>query len=144
MENFRKQAKKTRIIYIVLLIAAIALWVVFNAVEIAGHENNSSNFGRGFCAGVIGLMAVNIARYSAALKDDEKLKRLYIAETDEREKLICEKSDSSSFKTILCIIVLSAMVASFYSDTVFYTLVAVMLTIMFVKAGFRFYYRRKY
>ncbi len=144
MENFRKQAKKALIIYIAVLTAAIVLWVGFSVLEAAGGENNSSNFGSGFCMGAIFFMAVNIARYSAALKDDEKLKRLYISATDEREKLICEKSDSSSFKTILCIIVLAAMVASFYSDTVFYTLIAVMLTIMFIKAGFRFYYRRKF
>ena len=143
MENFRKQAKRTLIIYIAVLIAAIALWSGFSAVEAAGGENNSSNFGTGFCAGVIAFMAINILRYSTALKNDEKLKKLYIAETDERGKLICEKSDVSAFKVILCIVVLSAMVASFYSDMVFYTLIAVMLTIIFVKEGFRFYYRRK-
>ncbi len=144
MENFRKQAKKALKFYIAVLAAAILLWVGLSAVEAFGGENNSSNFGSGFCAGVIAFMAVNILRYSTALKDDEKLKRLYIAATDEREKLICEKSDSSSFKAILCIIVLSAMAASFYSDTVFYTLIGVMMTVIFVKAGFSFYYRRKY
>lgn len=144
MEEFRKQAKKTLNFYIAMLTAAIVLWGVFSAVEIAGGENNSSNFGSGFCAGAIAFMAVNILRYSTALKSDEKLKRLYISATDEREKLICEKSDSSSFKAILCILVLSAMVASFFSDTVFYTLIAAMMVVIFVKAGFRFYYRRKY
>ena len=144
MENIRKQAKKTLKIYIAILIASVLLLTVFKAVEAAGGANNSSTFGRGFCAGEIAFMAVNILRYSMALKNDEKLKKLYISATDEREKLICERSDVSAFKTILCIVVLSAMVASFYSDMVFYTLIAVMLTIIFVKAGFRFYYRRKF
>jgi len=144
MENFRKQAKKTLKFYIAVLSAAIVLWVVFSVVEAVGGKNNSSNFGSGFCAGVIGFIAVNILRYSTALKNDDKLKKLYIAATDERKKLICEKSDSSSFKAIICIIVFSAMAASFYSDTVFYTLIGVMLTVIFVKAGFRFYYRTKY
>lgn len=144
MENIRKQAKKTLKIYIAILIASILLLVVFNAVETAGGANNSSTFGKGFCAGEIAFVAVNIARYSTALKNDEKLKKLYISATDEREKLICEKSDSSSFKAILCIIVLSAMVASFYSDMVFYTLIAVMVTVILVKEGFRLYYRKKY
>ena len=143
MKNFRKQAKITLKIYIAVLAASILLFVVFNAVEAAGGANNSSTFGRGFCAGVIAFMAINILRYAAALKNDEKLKKLYISATDEREKLICEKSDSSAFKTILCIVVLSAMVASFYSDMVFYTLIAVMLTILLVKEGFSFYYRKK-
>ncbi|MDE5993626.1 MAG: hypothetical protein K2G87_11325 [Oscillospiraceae bacterium] len=143
MDNFRKQAKKTLAGYIAVLAAAIVLWGVFSAVEMFGGENNSSNFGTGFCAGAIAFMAVNILRYSAALKNDEKLKKLYTAETDGRGKLICEKSDVSAFKTMLCIVVLAAMGASFFSDTVFYTLIAVMLTLIFVKEGFRFYYRRK-
>ena len=134
MENLKKQAKKTLAGYIAALAAAIAMWGIFSAVEIFGVENNSSNFGTGFCAGVIAFMAINILRYSTALKNDEKLKKLYTAEKDEHKKLICEKSDVSAFKAILCIVVLAAMGASFFSDTVFYTLIAVMLTLIFVKA----------
>ena len=144
MENFRKQAKKTLKIYIFVLAVAIVLWVVFTVLEIAGGENNSSNFGNGACAGIITLMALNIARYSAALKNDEKLKKLYIAETDERAHLIYEKTNSASFRTAIIVLGLSAMVASFYSETVFYTLVAVIIVIAFIQAGFSFYYRRKY
>lgn len=143
MEDFRKQAKKTLAGYIAVLAAAVVLWGVFGALEAAVGENNSSNFGTGFCAGAIAFMAINILRYATALRNDEKLKKLYTSETDGRGKLICEKSDVSAFKAILCIVVLAAMGASFFSDTVFYTLVAVMLTLIFVKEGFRFYYRRK-
>ena len=143
MEDFRKQAKKTLTAYIAVLVAAIVLCGIFSAVEISVGENNSSNFGTGFCAGAIAFMAINIFRYAAALKNDEKLKKLYSAEKDGRGKLICEKSDVSAFRAILCIVVLAAMGASFFSDTVFYTLIAVMLTIILVKEGFRFYYRRK-
>ena len=143
MDNFRKQAKKTLAGYIAILAAAVVLWGVFSTVEISVGENNSSNFGTGFCAGAIAFMAINILRYAAALKNDEKLKKLYSAEKDGRGKLICEKSDVSAFKAILCIVVLAAMGASFFSDTVFYTLIVVMLTIILVKEGFRFYYRRK-
>ena len=144
MENIRKQAKKTLKIYIAILIVSVLLLVVFNFIETAGGANNSSTFGKGFCAGEIAFIAVNILRYTMALKNDEKLKKLYISVTDEREKLICEKSDVSAFKAILCIVVLSAMVASFYSDMVFYTLIVVMITIILVKEVCRFYYRRKY
>ncbi|MDE6596874.1 MAG: hypothetical protein K2K44_12810, partial [Oscillospiraceae bacterium] len=101
MENFRKQAKITLKIYIAVLAAAIVLWVVFTVLETAGGEENSSNFRNGACAGIATLMALNVVRYSAALKDDEKLKKLYIAETDERTRLIYEKSNSSSFRTLI-------------------------------------------
>ncbi|MDE6710354.1 MAG: hypothetical protein K2J76_07680 [Oscillospiraceae bacterium] len=144
MENFRKQAKRTLKIYIFVLAVAIVLWVVFTVLEIAGGENNSSNFRNGACAGIATLMALNIVRYSAALKDDEKLKKLYIAETDERTRLIYEKSNSSSFRTLIIVLGLSTIVSSFYSDTVFYTLIAVIFVIIFIQAIYSFYYRRKY
>lgn len=144
MENFRKQAKRTLKIYIAVLAAAIVLWVVFTVLEISGGENNSSNFRNGACAGITTLMALNIARYSAALKNDEKLKKLYIAETDERTRLIYEKSNSSSFRALIIVLGLSTIVSSFYSDTVFYTLIAVIFVIIFIQAIFSFYYRRKF
>ena len=147
MENFRKQAKKTLKIYIAVLATAIALWVVFNVFnvfDIADGGKNSSGFRTGFCAGIITLMALNVVRYSAALKNDEKLKKLYIAETDERTRLIYEKSNSSSFRTLIIVLGLSTMVSSFYSDTVFYTLIAVIFVIVFIQTIFSFYYRRKF
>ena len=107
MEDFRKQVKKTLNIYRAVLIAA---------------------FGTGVCASIITLMIVNVSRYSTALKNDEKLKKLYILETDERERLIYEKSNSSSFRAVIILLGLAAII----------------IAIAFVQAAFKFYYRRKY
>ncbi|MCM1328577.1 MAG: hypothetical protein NC253_03975 [Ruminococcus sp.] len=147
MEDFRKQAKKTIKIWTALIIAAIILRIGLGAAvwaNVIPKDGVNYNFSDGFCAGLIVLMAVNISRYTAALKDDEKLKKLYITETDERSRLIYEKSNSSSFRTVIVLLGLSAMVASFISETVFFTLLAVILAIAFIQAGFSFYYRRKY
>lgn len=143
MEDFRKQAKRTLIIYIAVLVIAIVLWVVFSVFDIAGEES-SSDFRTGACSGITGLMVINIVRYAAALKSDEELKKLYIASTDERARLIYEKSNSASFRTALIVLGLSSIVASFYSETVFYTLIAVIFVIIFIQVIFNFYYRRKY
>lgn len=144
MENFRKQVKRTLIIYIAVLAAAIVLWIVFSVFDIAGNENDSSSFRMGACSGITTIMALNIVRYSAALKNDEELKKLYIAETDERARLIYEKSNSASLRTATLVLGLSAMVASFYSKAVFYTLIYVIFVIIFIQVGFNFYYRRKF
>lgn len=144
MENFRKQLKKSIKIYRVVIIAAIILWLGLNISVKLNGKSRATDSSDGFCASVIVIMAINIVQYSAALKNDEKLKKLYIRETDERMRLIYEKSNSSSFMTAIIVLGLSAMVASFYSETVFYTLVAVILVIAFIQAGFSFYYRRKF
>ncbi len=150
MEDFRKQVKKTLNIYRAVLIAAIVILIVLNVIEIAAElgeksTNDLSNgFGTGVCASIITLMIVNVSRYSIALKNDEKLKKLYILETDERERLIYEKSNSSSFRAVIILLGLAAMVASFFSKPIFYTIVAIIIAIAFVQAAFKFYYRRKY
>lgn len=150
MEDFRKQVRKTLNIYRAVLIAAIVILIVLNVIEIAAElgeksTNDLSNgFGTGVCASIITLMIVNVSRYSTALKNDEKLKKLYILETDERERLIYEKSNSSSFRAVIILLGLAAMVASFFSKPIFYTIVAIIMAIAFVQAAFKFYYRRKY
>ncbi len=150
MEDFRKQVRKTLNIYRAVLIAAIVILIVLNVIEIAAElgeksTNDLSNgFGTGVCASIITLMIVNVSRYSIALKNDEKLKKLYILETDERERLIYEKSNSSSFRAVIILLGLAAMVASFFSKPIFYTIVAIIIAIAFVQAAFKFYYRRKY
>ncbi|MEZ3455027.1 MAG: hypothetical protein K1W17_11785 [Oscillospiraceae bacterium] len=150
MEDFRKQVRKTLNIYRAVLIAAIVILIVLNVIEIAAElgeksTNDLSNgFGTGVCASIITLMIVNVSRYSTALKNDEKLKKLYILETDERERLIYEKSNSSSFRAVIILLGLAAMVASFFSKPIFYTIVAIIIAIAFVQAAFKFYYRRKY
>jgi len=150
MEDFRKQIRKPLNISRAVLIAAIVILIVLNVIEIAAElgeksTNDLSNgFGTGVCASIITLMIVNVSRYSTALKNDEKLKKLYILETDERERLIYEKSNSSSFRAVIILLGLAAMVASFFSKPIFYTIVAIIIAIAFVQAAFKFYYRRKY
>ncbi len=150
MEEFRNQIRKTLNIYRAVLIAAIIILIVLNIAEItamSGEKDTkdlSNGFGTGMCASIITLMIINFCRYSAALKNDEKLKKLYILQTDERERLIYEKSNSSSFRAVIILLGFTAMIASFFSKTIFYTVVAIIIAIAFIQAAFRFYYRRKY
>ena len=150
MEEFRKQVQKTLNVYRAVLIAAIVILIVLNIIEIAAVLGEKSTidlgngFGTGVCASVITLMIINVCRYSVALKNDEKLKKLYILETDERERLIYEKTNSSSFRAVIILLGFAAMVASFFSRPIFYTIVAIIVAIAFIQAAFKFYYRRKY
>lgn len=149
MEEFRKQAQKAVKIYRAILITAVVILVVLNVIEIVCEISNineglGSGFGTGACASIITFMAISLGRYSAALKDDEKLKKLCIAQTDERERLIYEKTNSSSFRAIIILLGFAAMVASFFSKPIFYTIVAIIVAIAFIQVAFKFYYRRKY
>lgn len=147
MEEFRKKAKTASKIYIAVLIAAVLLTVVFKVMEHNDTRDEytlSSGFGSGFCAGMIFFAALKTAEYSSALKDDEKLKKLYIRETDERERLIFEKSRSSSSRMFMVTMGLSAIPASYFSEAVFYTLLSGIAVLALMQTAFDFYYRRKY
>lgn len=147
MEEFRKKAKTARKIYIAVLIAAAVLAMFFNVLErfdARDGQSMSKGFSDGFCAGMVVFMSLKTAEYTSALKDDEKLKKLYIRETDERTRLICEKSNSAALRTFMVVLGLSAIPASYLSETVFYTLLAALFVLMFIKVIFDFYYRRKF
>lgn len=144
MEEFRQKIKKSIKIYKAVIIGAILLWIVLLIVTKLNGITRATDSGDGFCVSVIIIMAINISQYSSALKSDEKLKKLYISETDERTRLIQERSYAVALSTTLCILGLSAMVTSFFYKPAFYTLVAVIIVIAAVQGGFQFYFGRKY
>lgn len=144
MEEFRKKAKITLIIYSVVIAVAVVMLAVLSAVSNTEELGFMEGYRNGFCYGIIGFMAVRVIQYASALKNDEKLKKLFIRETDERVRLIFEKADSASSRVITIGLGLSTIVASFYSMTVFYTLTLIILAAAFVHIAFRFYYSRKY
>lgn len=144
MEEFRQKIKKSIKIYKAVIIGAILLWIVLLIVTKLNGITRATDFGDGFCVSVIIIMAINISQYSSALKSDEKLKKLYISETDERTRLIQERSYAVALSTTFCILGLSAMVTSFFYKPAFYTLVAVIIVIAAVQGGFQFYFSRKY
>ncbi len=144
MEEFRKKAKRTIKICWTVIIAAVVLWMVLLITVAAIDVPDTDIDSIGGLGGFIAVMAVNIAQYSAALKDDKKLKKLYIDETDERTRLIREKSDSLTFNLIIGILAASVFISSFFSRTVFYTIGAVLLVVALIKGGCQLYYNKKY
>lgn len=151
MDEFRSRVKKILNIYRAVLITAIVIFAALNIFEITGilesetvESDIGNGFGTGICTAIIFFMAISIYKCSSALKNEDKLKKLYIAETDERERLIYEKTNSSSFRTIIILLGLSEMIASFLSKTVFNTIFVIIIAIAFIQVAFKFYYRRKY
>ena len=143
MEKFKKQIIAKIVICIVLAVLTAAVYI---SVYIFLDEKTtfSAGFSSGLCASLITIILICTARYGSALKDPEKLKKLYIAETDERIKLIREKTASGSFTVSVFILGLSALVSSFFSETVTYVLAGVIGVLAVIKMSFKFYYDRKY
>ena len=99
-------------------------------------------FNMGAFAGVnySGLLFV---KYFVAMKKEDNLKKLYIEENDERSKLILEKTGAFGMLvfTILCAI--GAIVAGFFDETVFYTLLCVTALSAIIRGACKIYYHTK-
>ena len=143
MEKFRKQIKIRLITYLAFdVLMAVVYLIVYNIYD--DKYTFSAGYSTGFFSGVVGAVIVLAIRCAVVLRDPEKLKKLYILETDERSRLIREKTASGSFTVSVLILGFAAVIATFFSDTVVCVLAAVIIVMTVVKLSLKFYYDRKY
>ncbi len=143
MESFRKTLKK-RLALAGIYNGMVVLFVILG--YILGKRFELSDIAVGFASGFfVGIQIVMISymrKYQAALKDDEKLKALYISENDERSKFIESKIGGTGISIVLGGMALGAIVAAFFSQTVFLTLLSVLLFSLLVIITLKFHYNR--
>ncbi len=156
MEKFRKQIKRrltTNVVLAIFLAALFAVlmimdatnaWSTFLPIEENGDNAFLAGFRSGFCTSLIGFFVVKIIILSRALKDEKKLKTMYIKETDERNMLIEQKTSTASFAVTIIGLGVACVVVSFFSRPILYTLICVILFVSIVKVAFGIYFSRKY
>jgi len=153
LDAFRKKVRARNSIGRVMLLigAALAVMDFVMREHIAGGFKAADffkGFGSAFNIGVIyGIMSVAILfiiRNNKALKDDEKLKKLYIAETDERNLSIYQKAGSTGMNTITVGLLIGACVSIYFNMTVFFTLLGACLFVSLVRGVFKLYYHKRY
>ncbi len=142
MEKFKKQLIfRTVFLFIFVVLIAAAYIVIYVNIE---EKPVSAAYSSGFCTGLLAGAAVYAARYIPALKDEEKLKKLYVAENDERERFIREKTASGSFSLFAFILGAGIIISTLVSPETARVLGIVLGGMVLVKMIFNFYYRRKY
>lgn len=143
MEKFRKQIKIKLVMYIAFAVLMTAVYVAVRFIY-PDSDTFSAGYGYGFCSGFTLVSVVFAVKYAVVLKDAEKLKKLFVLETDERSLLIREKTASGSFVITVFILGFATVIATFFSDTVVCVLAAVIGVMAVVKMSLKFYYDRKY
>ena len=142
MEKFRKQLIfRTVFVFIFIVFVTAAYIVIYTNI---GEKSVSAAYSSGFCTGLLAVAAVYAARYIPAFKDEEKLKKLYVAENDERERLIREKTASGSFSVCAFILGAGIVISTLVSPPTAGVLAVVLGGMALIKMIFNFYYRRKY
>ena len=134
LEAYRKKVQR-RLVWIRLL--AVTFIVVELAVSRWIAESNATNFIWGGCIGGAFVALVVLARQRKALKDDEKLRKMYIEEHDERQQAIRAKAGQPMVIYLSLGLAMTAAVVFFFNEVVAATLalaaVAQMLVSLIVK-----------
>lgn len=102
----------------------------------------------GFCTGAscgIGaMMLFFLIRNIRAMKDEKKLKKLYIKENDERNAKIIIYSRNSAMQAFLLLGMAAAIVAGYFSITVSVTILACIFLCSIASLLFTLYYSKKF
>ena len=155
METYRE---KLKIQNVTLAVACVILAVfcvlgflgeagIVNLTPAAGDSHWQSQW-RGFISGaslgILALLLFGLIRNLLALRDENKLKKLYIKESDERQAQICALAMSAAMRASLVLGLVAVIVAGYFSVTVSLTLLASLFAVSLVTIGFKLYFMRKY
>lgn len=148
MEKFRENVIKQRRVCIAMAIMSvifIILAIIYNGSDLNQLNSPGMDGARvGACGGALGVSIVYIIQLTSYLKDDEKLRKQYIRQSDERNKNIREKSLSISFYIFIIIGAIGMFISSFFNAYISLTLCATVIFILITHALTFLYYSKKY
>jgi len=140
MENYRKKLRNRIIIAGIYCALVLALTI---AAKIAGLDDSATSFNLGFGVGIGAVMVSFMMKYRSALKREDKLKKLYIEEHDERQKHVDAQVGRTGINVLIMSFALAMLISHYFSRTIFFMLLAATLFTVAVKAVLGFYYNRK-
>ena len=156
MENYRE---KLKIQNITLFISAciLAVFAIISILAEAGiipffvptggdshWQSNWRGFICGAATGILGLVIFGLVRNLRALKDEKKLKQLYIKENDERTCKIWKEARNSGMVTFLLFGIVATIVAGYFSISVSLTILACLCFNSAICLYFVLYYSKKF
>jgi len=149
MEEFKKKLINRQILLFVAMLGAAGTFILSSRFEqkatMSEHLREFiGGFQAGIAAGLLCVLIVFAIRYFMAAGNPERLKKLYISETDERTLFIKQKTGDIGMNIISYGLIVGANVAGNLNSTVFITLMCALLFVSLVRGFLKIYYRRKY
>jgi uncharacterized membrane protein len=149
MEDFRKKMYIRQVLLICGLFGACCLVMLTRQYEkVLSVSEFLQGFVEGFQVGIIvalfGFMIFCFIRNVAAMKNPDRMKRLYISETDERKLMIIQKSGSDGMNIVMYGLAVGTAVAGNLNDTVFFTLLGACLFVILIRGFMKLYYYKKH
>ena len=152
MEKYRESLKKRQQVYgftaamIPVFTLLVRVWT--NRLAISPGNGHLADFMHGMSVGLLCMIILVLAKgmFSArkALKDEVALKKLYIAETDERTVFLRNKMGVVGVRGAVFLLLFASVIASFFHAVVSFTLAIAAAGISFVFLVVKIYYKAKY
>ena len=155
MKQYREKIKKQNVILsgctvILALCAAFSFASELGLIQIAPAmpERHWQSMWRGFVGGAsIGLLCLTLfalIRNVISLKDDKKLKKLYIKTHDERTLQLFHNARSSAMSVFLIGGLIAVIITGYFNPTVSLTILACVMVCSSLCLWFKVYYDKKY
>lgn len=147
MEKFKK-SMQTRVKLLGIIFAIyniIMLYLNLNPdkfnIDTTSHLGSFSHGVRlGVSIGLSILCLFMMQKYNKTTKNNEKLKELYIEETDERKILIQRKVNSAVINTFRVLSIVALVISSYFNIVVFFTILAITMFLNFLSIILKLYY----
>lgn len=155
MQHYKEKLKITNIflgigstvlaVFAVLAIGSELGWFqILKPVAGDSHWQSSWNgFITGASCGVFALMLFSLIRNCQALKDESKLKKLYVKENDERTIQIVTLARNTAMQILLLGGLVAVVIAGYFSITVSLTILACIFTASVTSLLLVAYYSKK-
>lgn len=146
MENYKKMMQQKISSKAIMLCLGSAIFMIGQQGYLSKYkpDGDFGDFFDGFQIGLFVALAmwfvVSMAYIGAVLKDEKKLKEMYIKYTDERNVKISEMTGAKLYNAIIAPILLATFIAGYFSAEVFFTLLAIILFIAVVTLARKLYF----
>lgn len=142
-----KKTVEKRLNLMRILVACFLIIMAAVNIFVELPEDDPRNFITGMligmgCGGSIVALFI-IMQQSKALKDENKLRQMYIEEHDERHRMILQKAGQPLVIYLSLVLVAAALIAGFFSITVTITLTAAAIFQLLASVILKFIYCKK-
>lgn len=146
MEKYKQKIKKRSMLYLMLftILNVTLTFVSINRIPILEIDSMVKGFSSGLCVAFDFLLLYLSIRDRVIISSDEKLKKNYIKENDERKKYIRQFVGAPTTLIIYFVLVFATVISGFVNKIVFLTLIGVDIVIGLIITIMKCYYMRKF
>jgi hypothetical protein len=146
MEKFKIKVQKRVTILALTTIFTFILYLLLVSgllMDTPSVPDFIKGFNMGAFCGVELVLVFFTVKFLGSMKNEATLKKLYIEENDERRKMIMEKTGAFGMVLFILISAIATIVAGFFDETVFYTLLGTTMLASLIRGAFKLYYFKK-